>query len=635
MKNILTIILITFTLSLSAQKYKEHKVQAGETIESIAKHYLVTPFDIFALNPDAKTNFKSNTVLIIPTSKIKNQPIEAESRELIGYKKHKVKRKETLYGLSKKYSVSEEEIKKANRFLYSENLKKGDKIRIPKYRTVISKQTLSNTVKKYSVQPSEGKWRIAYKFEITVAELEALNPNMGEVVQPGDVLNVPNIGDEEEKPIETTYSYYEVLPKEGFYRLKVKLGLTQEQLEEMNPGLKESGLKVGMVLKVPSDTDIAASLLEVDVTNLKSRLNNFNTKKLALMMPYRLNRIDTDLVAEAKDMIKNNRLLSIVLDFHVGVVMALDSAKNLGISTDLKVLDTRNQASTTSKLLEENDFSDYDAVIGPIKEESFDRVATALKNQRVPVIAAMKKPKSVYSNVFQTVPEDKLLRKTMIDFVKADSLKSKVVIISDHAHRESSEALKVQFPDSRVIYSIKKKKDKTKDAFVVPHVALENVFQNGKTIVFLETNNNSMASSVISMLNGFIDLKTEIVLVTLDKNRAFEGKNIDNNNLSNLKFHYPSVNKDYDDSESNSFIRAYREEYGVTPSKYVVRGFDITLDLLMRVASGDNLYEVSGETIETEYIENKFRYNKSLFGGYINEAVYIVKYDNLKIVKAN
>jgi len=145
----------------------------------------------------------------------------------------------------------------------------------------------------------------------------------------------------------------------------------------------------------------------------------------------------------------------------------------------------------------------------------------------------------------------------------------------------------------------------------------------------------NMASSVISMLNGFIDLKTEIVLVTLDKNRAFEGKNIDNNNLSNLKFHYPSVNKDYDDSESNSFIRAYREEYGVTPSKYVVRGFDITLDLLMRLASGDNLYEVSGETIETEYIENKFRYNKSLFGGYINEAVYIVKYDNLKIVKAN
>ena len=635
MKNILTIILFAFTFALSAQNYKEHKVKAGETIESIAKQYLVTPFDIYALNPDAKTKFQPNTVLIIPNSKIKNDPIEEESRELTGYKKHKVKRKETLYGLSKKYNVTEDEIKKANRFLYSENLKKGDKIRIPKYRTVISKQTLSNTVKKYKVLPTEGKWRVAYKFGITVAELEALNPNMNEVIQPGDELNVPNIEDNEEKQVESAYGYYEVLPKEGFYRLNIKLDLTQEQLESLNPELKETGLKAGMVLKVPSDTDFTGNLTDIDVTNLKSNLKNFKTKKIALMMPYELNRIDVDAEEEAKDMIKNRRRLSIVLDFHIGVIMALDSAKQLGISTDLKVLDTRNQVSTTGKLLDDNDFSDYDAVIGPMDGRSFDRVALALKGDRVPVIAAMNKPKEVYSNVFQTIPEDVLLRKTMIDFVKADSLKSKVVIISDQANRASSEALKDEFPAAKLIFSRKNKKEETKDGFFIYPTDLENVFAEGKTIVFLETDNNSLASSAISMLNGLIDEEIEIVLVTLDKNKAFEGKDIDNNNLSNLKFHYPSVHKDFDERESNGFVRAYRKEYGVSPSKYATRGFDITLDLLMRLASEDNLYEASSDAIETEYVENKFRYNKSLFGGYVNEAVYIVKYDDLRIVKAN
>jgi hypothetical protein len=53
------------------------------------------------------------------------------------------------------------------------------------------------------------------------------------------------------------------------------------------------------------------------------------------------------------------------------------------------------------------------------------------------------------------------------------------------------------------------------------------------------------------------------------------------------------------------------------------------------LAAEENLYEASKEVIETEYIENKFRYNKSLFGGYVNEAVYIVKYDDLKIVEAS
>ena len=634
MKNFLTIILIAFTFALSAQNYKEHKVKAGETIESIAKQYLVTPFDIYALNPDAKSNFRPNTVLIIPNSKVKNEPLEAQSRELIGYKRHKVKRKETLYGLSKKYNVEEEEIKKTNRFLYSENLKKGDRIRIPKYKTVVSKQTLSNTVKKYEVQPKEGKWRIAYKFGISVADLEALNPSMDEVIQPGDQLNVPNIKDTEEKKIDTTYNYYQVLPKEGFYRLKVKTGLNQEQLELLNPELKDTGLMVGMVLKVPSDVDVTSSLTDVATTNLETSLKNFKTKKIALMMPYRLDRIDIDAVAETKEMIKDNKTLSIVLDFHIGVMMALDSAKQLGISTDLKVLDTRNLPSAVRSLLDDNDFSDYDAVIGPMREENFNRVALALKADNVPVIAAMNKPKELYSNVFQTIPEQKLLRKTMIDFIKADSLKSKVVIISDQAHRSSSEALKAEFANSKLIFSRKDKKN-PEDAFFIYPKDLENVFRAGKTIVFLETSSNSFASSVISMLNGLIVDKTEIVLATLNKNKAFEGKNIDNYHLSNLKFHYPSVNKDFDESKSNAFVSAYRKKYSVSPSKYVARGFDITFDILMRLASEDNLYLASSDSIETEYVENKFRYNKSLSGGYINEAVYIVKYDDLRIVKAN
>lgn len=634
MKKLLTVILIILGLNLCAQNYIEHKIKEGETIESIAKKYLVTPFDILALNPDAKTKFQPNTVLIIPNSKIKNEPINEESKELIGYKTHKVKRKETLYGLSKKYGVSEDEIKKANRFLYSENLKKGDKIRIPKYKTFISKVSFKNTVKKYKVQPKEGKWRIAYKFGITVEELEALNPNMKPILQPDDELNVPNIEDKDEKPIEPEYNYYEVLPKEGFYRLKIKTGLTQEELEDLNPELKESGLKAGMVLKIPANAETTIGLSDLETTKLESKIKNFKVKKIALMLPYRLHRIDVDSVEEAKEEIKNNKLLSVVLDFHVGVRMALDSAKQLGISTDLKVFDTERQPSTVSEILSDNDFSDYDAVIGPMEELCFDRVASSLKRDRVPVIAALNNPKEVYANVFQTIPDDKLLQKAIIDFVKADSLKSKVVIIADQSHKAVSDMLKREFPNAKQIYSQIDKKT-GKDAHFIYPVQLENVFQPGKTIVFLETNNGAFASSVISMLNALVVDKTEIVLVTLDKNKAFEGKDIDNNNLSNLKFHYPSIHKRFDEQRSNGFVKAYKAEFGVSPSKYVARGFDITIDILLRLATEENLYEASKEVIETEYIENKFRYNKSLFGGYVNEAVYIVKYDDLKIVEAS
>ena len=126
----------------------------------------------------------------------------------------------------------------------------------------------------------------------------------------------------------------------------------------------------------------------------------------------------------------------------------------------------------------------------------------------------------------------------------------------------------------------------------------------------------------------------EIILMTTNKNKAFEGKEISNYHLSNLKFHYPSVNKTIAVASRNSFVKKYMNTYNVSPNKYAVRGFDLTLDLLLRLASEDDLYKASSSEIETEYVENKFRYTKKMFGGYYNEAVYIVKYDNLTIVEA-
>lgn len=634
MRIFLFIITATVSLSLSAQNYQTHKVEAGQTIETIAKQYLVTPFDIYALNPDAATDFKPNMVLIIPNSKVKNDPVPEQTKTITGYIKHKVKRKETLYSISKKYNIEIEDIKRENRHLYAENLRKGEKIRIPKYKTIISKSTLSNTVKKYTVLPKEGKWRIAYKFGITVAELEALNPNMKPVIQPGDVLNVPNINDEEEKPVETTYNYYEVLPKEGFYRLKIKLGLTKEALEDLNPELKTSGLKAGMVLKIPQKTDMPLGVNDSLKLGLENQLINFSKKKLALILPYRLNRIDTDSVAEAKEMIQKDMLLSPILDFHSGVLMALDSAKQHGISTALKVFDSRFEVSAVERIIQTNDFKDYDAVIGPVKAESFDFVAKSLGQESIPVLAPITQPKTVYANVFQTLPKDDLLAQTMIDFVKADSTKTKVIIISDQANRATSQKLKTAFSDATLIFSRKNKKTGKDDFFIYP-TELKNVFQEGKTIVFLETDNNPFASSIISMLNGLSTDKTKIILVTLDKNKAFEGKNIDNYHLSNLSFRYPSTRRTIDYDTKNGFVKTYKDTYGVLPSKFAVRGFDITLDVLMRLAYRENLYDASKELMETEYLENKFKYNKKAFGGYINEAVYIVKYDKLKIINVN
>ena len=629
--------------NVNAQAYKTHKVQQGETIESIAKTYMVTPYDIYALNPDAQTSFKPNTVLIIPKSKVREVPLETETKKLMSYKSHKVRRKETLYSISKKYNVSIEDIKKHNTRLYSENLRKGDKINIPQFDIVKEVTTLENSIKKYRVLPKEGKWRVAYKFGITVDELETLNPNLGDALQEGQEINVPNIANNEEQEIDTSFGYYTVLPKEGFYRLKVKLGLTQEQLETLNPSLKESGLKSGMVLKIPLETANSVPTETVASTSLVDKLNNFETKRIALLLPFRLQRIEADSTKEAKQLIEKDPYLGLSLDFHTGVLMALDSAKQLGISTKLDVFDTKARISEVSNILSTNNFSNYDAVIGPITADNFERAASTLKSDNVPVVSPVTKPKNLYSNVIQTIPSNELLRRKIINYVKADTLEKHIIIISDAKNKQVSNLLKAEFPLAQQVFS---RKDKDgKEAYYIMKDDIEKVLKEGRNIVFLETANQGFVSNVTSVLSAYngksvnvkpeMPLERDIVLMTTNKNRAFDSKNISNYDLSNLKFHYPSVNRSCDHKDTNSFIKAYSKKYHSAPNRYAIRGFDLTMDVLLRLATEDDLYKASDVEVATEYVENKFQYAKKLFGGYYNEAAYIIKHEDLKLIEVS
>ena len=118
----------------------------------------------------------------------------------------------------------------------------------------------------------------------------------------------------------------------------------------------------------------------------------------------------------------------------------------------------------------------------------------------------------------------------------------------------------------------------------------------------------------------------DIILVSTNKTDAFEGANVSNFHLANLNFHYPSTYISSNSEQPDSFVKAYKKKYGIEPNKFAARGFDLTLDVLLRLASDDDLYKASTNAIETKYSENKFRYSKKLSGGYYNEAVYIVRY---------
>ncbi|WP_445956843.1 LysM peptidoglycan-binding domain-containing protein [Yeosuana sp.] len=636
-----SIVFLAILLSVNttkAQNFKTHKVKQGETIEGISKQYFITPNDVYALNPDAKKGLRPNSLLIIPNPKVAVEPKVTITKELKGFRKHRTKKKETLYGIARTYKIAEEDIKKYNTFLYSNNLRKGDRLQIPIFEITEIVETNALT-KPYKVLPKEGKWRVAYKFGITPADLEALNPDLGEVLQEGEIINVPNITDENEKVVDEKYSYYKVLPKEGFYRLKLKLGIGQNELETLNPGLKESGLKEGMILKVPYSTSTSEIEESSNTVNLINNIRDYRTKHIAVMLPFRLNKITYDSIAETKAQINKDPYLNASLDFYSGILIAIDSLQSLGVSLKVDVYDTKYQVSEVSKIINDHDFEDVDAVIGPLTPNNFDVASSELRKYNVPVISPIGENLKLNENVFQTRPSAELLKNKIVSYIRTIPDIKNIIIISDSKNVNVANELKQDFPYAIQIRSRKNKDGNDQNYILVDDVNL--ILKEGLNVVFLETQNEGFASNVTGILNSLIQkenrdenkVNINIMLATTNMNSVFESDEISNEHLSNLHFTFASSSKTYDSDTSNSFVKRYNQIYHVTPNKRAVRGFDLTMDMVLRLVTSSDLYISVNESPLTEYVENKFEYKKKLFGGYYNNSAYLVQYQDLRLIE--
>lgn len=193
----LIIVLFFFSVGVfSQEKYIKHKISKGENITVIAKKYGVKVKDIVAANPDAPKILKLNSVLLVPDTNKAVATKLVEKSEKTASGTHEVLAKETLWGISKKYNVSVDELKKANPALETEDLKIGQQLIIPSNQTLIAEkqpeiiQNANDVEVVVEVQPKETKYAIAKRYGITVAELEKQNPFIKGKLPVGYVLKI-------------------------------------------------------------------------------------------------------------------------------------------------------------------------------------------------------------------------------------------------------------------------------------------------------------------------------------------------------------------------------------------------------------------------------------------------------------
>lgn len=662
MHSLLVLMLFSFSTVFGQAR---HTVAKGETVTQIAQKYKVTPYDIYKLNPDAQAGIKENDVLLIPsggqTASAANPKPSTQNPKPAS---HTAKPKETLYSISKQYGITVDELMAANPSL-AQGLKIGQTIKIPGGSGPISAPapsskpasplaTTTTTVRTgnttfHVVAPKETKFGIAKKYGMTVAELEQRNPGIEKNLPVGYKLVVSGSGAIEtrtetvEKPIaskateadpekgynaeanktprKTGYANYEVKPKETIYSLTQMFGITEKELVELNPQIRD-GLKEGMILKVPGKGTMIAE--RTDVEDLSKKISTKEKKQLVLLLPFNAAKIQGDSLKSVAERLKKDAFLNMTLDFYAGALIAIDSAKALGMNVDVRIYDSEESKvnSNVASVIEKNNFRDVDAVIGPFYQQHAEKAAELLGKADIPVISPMSKETGKpFPNLYQAMPSVDNGRLAMLEYMMGKG--GNIIIVNDPKRTTSKDFITRNCPDAKFV---------TLDD--IGNINVENLksllAKDRKNFVVLDTEKTGMILSTTNLLLNEMS-NFQLQLAILEPNETLDYDEISMKRLTILKLIYPSMTRENHSVDAIAFENDYKKDNKIFPSQYAVRGFDVTFDTMLRL-SQDKSFAQSASGDKTEQVESKFAYARN-GEGFTNKGVYILEYQEDLSVK--
>ena len=648
MKKIFLTILGTAFAILSGQQ-KKHTVVAKENPTTIAKKYGVSVDELIKQNPKIKDGkIDIGDVLIIPNKQKNTQKTEEKKEEKPAEKKSNQKLgkiylqpKQTIYGITKQYKISEEELRKLNPNLES-HMKVGEALVLPedkirKYGDKAAQQEVVDTPKKdreeekktqklasedgaYVVQPKDTYYGITRKFNISQSELFALNSGLEQRgLRSGDIIIVKNTASsknvvtttketsekntkpKEEKNIPPkevktkTYSVeeyvtHEVKKGESAFGIVNKYNITYDQLAEMNGGLP-NGIKQGMVLNIK----------KVNRQYVKADDDVFS---IALILPFGFDTNDT-------------KYRNLSADFLIGAKLAAERGMRDGKKISINVIDAENENSFKNNLAQINK-TNTDLIIGPFFKSNVVEVLEYVKNEKIPVVAPFAHTEDLYkyNNLVIVEPGNRVYAERIVREVKNAHSKEKVFIVGEEN-------------DPEVIFlkeQLTKELSKTEIVVVSSPsgIELEQNMVTGQSlpaVVILANDNNAVGAGFAKKIIELAKQTEGIKAFSMYYHPDFE-KNVDPLSKANLVYLMDrKINTDGDFEKE--VLAEFKKEYCRTPSKYTIIGFDVVSDMLARESKGEVLRNMS--KVQTQ-LATKFEYIRNKKNGaFVNTGFRVVR----------
>jgi LysM repeat protein/ABC-type branched-subunit amino acid transport system substrate-binding protein len=527
-KNILTFIVIFLSFlsfsqpenptieSIDGKKYYVHIVQGGNTLYGLSKLYQIPAEKILEFNPSIENGLQLGQKLILPFSIEDLKSIEPENKGV--FQLHKVEKGDNLYNISKRYSVTMEEIVKLNPG--SEvNLSLGQELKLPKKAKLNINNPISNSTTQVSfkdsmllhtVLPHETMYSISKRFMVSVDDIMAANGMRNNKLRKGDQIKIPT-------------------KKETITKIEVR------KIEEID--------------KVEIDEQLV-----------------FKTKgeyKIVYFLPFAIDG-------------GPDNLRGISTEFLMGAQLALDSLEKLGLKAKIHILDVANDTVKFRAQLNSKDLKKADLVIGPFNGKNVDIAADWAKQNKVRLISPLFSSTAVLKNnpfVYNAVNSDITLIEGSAKYIAENKTSSQLILIKvDAKDDELYQAFRIKF------YSSIPKDSKFK-LIECSKADMGNFIKKGANIILIvPTRDKIFATRFINNLDKIASkVGSESITVFGMKDWA---NNDDIKGLYKNKFtlHYASpYDFNYSNESTKNMLKKYRLKYNSDMSKYAVQGFDVSM----------------------------------------------------------
>jgi len=352
---------------ISGVTYYVHLVKKGETIYSISKAYGITTEELIKENPLAVSGLKEGQSIRIKADLVsfatpsQSAQYPATVRDESKFIYHKLQSGETIYFLSKTYSVSENEIIQSNPGIDINKLPLGYEIAIPRKEFMNEKQVFVHQDTKayyHKVINGETMASIARQYRLTVRELRRANRDV-RFPQVGDYLRIPGMKPQEEKPVLPVAA--DTVPV-----------VTEDQVVYF-----EKPSEFTLVRNLTGSLDVAV-LLPFYLPENSRHTDIDSSKSLKGKKIYKvLNRSDDWIYPRSVGFI----------EMYEGILLAADTLRALGLNINIHVYDIKSDTIGVTRLIQSGKLDKMDLIIGPVHSGNLSIVASYAGNLGIPVVS--------------------------------------------------------------------------------------------------------------------------------------------------------------------------------------------------------------------------------------------------------